>query len=172
MTTTQSLESGLIGALTLTAIHETARHQIPDAPRMDVFASRAIVRSMKAFDQKPLPNEQLYPAAMTADIVSNTLFYSLVGLGKPETAPARGAVLGLAAGVAAVVLPPSMGLGQAPSSRTGATEAMTVAWYFFGGLTAGIAYRLLAKRRESEPTPTAAKSRPENASRFAVPSPS
>jgi hypothetical protein len=59
---------------------------------------------------------------------------------------ACGAALGLAAGVGAVALPERMGLGSAPSARTNETKAMTVAWYLAGGLAAGLAYSLLAKR--------------------------
>jgi uncharacterized Zn-binding protein involved in type VI secretion len=38
MSLIKNLGSGLIGASVLTAIHETARHTIPHAPRMDAMA--------------------------------------------------------------------------------------------------------------------------------------
>lgn len=146
MTSTQAFSSGLTGALVLTAVHETVRQGSAKAPRMDIYASRGIVRSMRALGQKPPSGDQLYGTAMAGDVLANTLYYSLVGLGKPERAPYRGALLGLAAGVGAVVLPPLMGLGRAPSRRTRSTQAMTVGWYLLGGLVAGASYRLAATK--------------------------
>jgi hypothetical protein len=49
----------------------------------------------------------------------------------------------LAAGLGAVLLPGPMGLGNEPSTRTPGTAAMTVAWYFAGGLVAGLAARAI-----------------------------
>jgi len=144
MTGLQAIGSGVAGAMALTAVHETARKTLEDAPRMDVLASRAIAGSLEALGQQPPTDERLYEAAMVGDIVSNSLYYSLVGLGSPQGALKRGALLGLAAGVGAVVLPPLLGLGHGPSRRTRATEAMTVGWYLLGGVVAGLAYQLTA----------------------------
>ena len=69
-----------------------------------------------------------------------------MAVGGPKGALACGAALGLAAGVGAVALPEPLGLGGGPSARTDETKAMTVAWYLAGGLAAGLAYSLLAKR--------------------------
>jgi hypothetical protein len=111
---------------------------------MDVLGMRAIARSMEALGQEPPPACRLHDLALVGDIVANSLYYSLVGVGRPEGAWLRGTLLGLAAGVGAVVLPRSLGLGAAPSKRTAATQAMTVGWYLFGGLAAAAAGRLLA----------------------------
>ena len=62
---------------------------------------------------------------------------------RPQNAVACGALLGLTAGVGALVLPGPLGLGEAPAKRTGGTAAMTLAWYTLGGLAAGLAYQLL-----------------------------
>ena len=148
MTGLQAIGSGVAGAMALTAVHETARKTLEDAPRMDVLASRAIAGSLQALGQQPPSDERLYEAAMVGDIVSNSLYYSLVGLGSPAGAVKRGALLGLAAGLGAVVLPPLMGLGHGPS-RTRATEAMTVGWYLLGGVVAGLAYQLTADEEPS-----------------------
>ena len=144
MTSWQALGSGLAGALTLTAVHETARRQRADAPRMDVLGIRAIVRSMEALGQEPPSASRLHDLALVGDILSNSLYYSLVGLGRREGAWLRGMLLGLAAGVGAVVLPSPLGLGAAPSNRTAATQVMTVGWYLIGGLAAAAACSLLA----------------------------
>lgn len=142
----QALGSGFAGALTLTAVHETARHQLAEAPRMDVLGMRAIARATEAMGQEPPSDSQLHDLALAGDIVSNSLYYSLIGLGSPERAWLRGTILGLAAGVGALVLPRPLGLGEGPSNRTTATQVMTIGWYLLGGLAAAAAYRLLAEK--------------------------
>lgn len=144
MTSLQALGSGLAGALTLTAVHETARRELPNAPRMDVLGMRAIARSLMAMGQEPPADGKLHDLALVGDVVSNSLYYSLVGLGPREGVWVRGAALGLAAGIGAVVLPKPLGLGNAPSNRTGQTTAMTIGWYLLGGLAAAAAYSLMA----------------------------
>ncbi|MBO2008564.1 hypothetical protein [Hymenobacter negativus] len=140
-----SLSAGLAGALVLTAIHETARRLRPeDAPRMDVLGMRGL-RKLLHKASAPQPDEDtLFGMTMAGDVVSNSLYYSLVGSGRH--AVRRGLLLGLAAGVGGVVLPGPLGLGEAPSNRTPQTKLMTVAWYTAGGLIAGAVARALRKR--------------------------
>jgi hypothetical protein len=142
-----ALASGLIGATTLTGIHESARRVVPEAPRMDVLGMRAIVKSLRQIDQAPPQGQALQQTALAGDMVANSLYYSLVGAGRPQGALLRGAVLGLAAGLGAVFLPGPLGLGEAPSKRTPATTAMTIGWYLVGGLAAALAYRTMAGER-------------------------
>ena len=131
----QALGSGLTGALALTLLHETARRLRPeDAPRMDVLGMRAL-RKLLHQAEAPQPDpDTLFNLTMVGDVLSNGLYYSLVGSGKK--AWQRGALLGVAAGVGGVVLPGPLGLGEAPSARTPQTKLMTVAWYLVGGLVA------------------------------------
>jgi hypothetical protein len=85
------------------------------------------------------PPVPLHEAALVGDIVSNSLYYSLVGAGPARDAMRNGALLGLAAGLAAVFLPERLGLGRQPTEDTPETQLMTVAWYTIGGLAAGAA---------------------------------
>jgi hypothetical protein len=138
----KALGSGLVGACALTLIHEAARRYIDEAPRMDVVGMRAITKTLRAVDlEPPVP---LHEAALVGDIVSNSLYYSLVGVGAREDALRNGALLGLAAGLGAVFLPEPLGLGRQPAGNSTETNLMTVAWYLLGGLAAGAAYRELA----------------------------
>jgi hypothetical protein len=137
--------AGAAGAAVLTLVHETARRAVPDAPRMDVLGEQAIAAGFRAAGAEPPPEPRLHEAALAGDLVSNTAFYALVGVGGAEGAAVRGAVLGLAAGLGGVYLPGPLGLGTRPSRRTPQTAAMTVAWYTLGGLVAGLAYGCLAK---------------------------
>ncbi|RYU83713.1 hypothetical protein [Hymenobacter persicinus] len=143
----QALGSGLAGALALTLLHETARRLRPEnAPRMDVLGMRAL-RKLLHQAEAPQPNDDtLFNLTMAGDVLSNGLYYSLVGSGKK--AWQRGAVLGLAAGVGGVVLPGPLGLGEAPSARTPQTKLMTVAWYLVGGLVAAGTSRAWRRARK------------------------
>jgi hypothetical protein len=142
----KALGSGLVGAFTLTLVHETARRFIDDAPRMDVVGMRAITRTMQAAGaEPPVP---LHEAALVGDIVTNSLYYGLVGLGGREDALRNGALLGLAAGLGAVFLPEPLGLGRQPTEDSPQTQLMTVAWYLLGGIAAGAAYGALASGEE------------------------
>jgi hypothetical protein len=142
----KALGGGLAGATVLTLIHETARRINPDAPRMDLLGMRAIAKLMQGAGETPPDDPSLHNLAMAGDMISNTLYYSLVGAGKKKTVWARGALLGLSAGMGGVVLPGPLGLGKQPSGRTNQTKAMTIAWYLAGGLVAAAVSHLLADK--------------------------
>ena len=137
-----SLAAGVAGAAVLTAVHETTRRVTPDAPRMDILGERAIAKIMRGAGKMPPRGKTLHRLALGGDMVSNSLYYAMVGSGRD--AWVRGAALGLAAGVGAVLLPPVLGLGRAPRGMTARTKAMTVGYYLVGGLAAAAVSRLLA----------------------------
>jgi hypothetical protein len=138
----KALASGLVGALALTLINESARKVIPDAPRTEKLGMRWVAQKFRQMD-RPVPDrKRLYWMAFADDIVSNTLYYSLVGAGSRRGTWLRGALLGAGGGLGAVVLPPQLGLGEGPTARTTETQAMTVGWYLLGGLAAAAAYTL------------------------------
>ncbi len=110
---------------------------------MDLLGMRAIAKAARHLDHEPPAAEELHTLALAGDLVSNAFYYSLVGLGSPENAPRKGALLGIAAGIGGVLLPEPLGLGGAPSARTPATKVMTVGWYVAGGVVAGVTYRYL-----------------------------
>jgi hypothetical protein len=141
-----SLAAGFAGAVALNILHETVRRLRPqDAPRMDVLGERGLRKILRLADL-PQPSEgKAYTATMLGDILTNGLYYTVVGSGKHSMQ--RGLALGIAAGVGGVLLPGPMGLGEAPSNRTPQTKAMTVAWYTVGGLVAGAVAQALRKRR-------------------------
>lgn len=142
-TLTRSFASGLTGALVLTVLHESVRRFNGSAPRADILGIRALAKGYRAAGETPPADDDLHTMALGGDILSNSLYYSLVGLDGGKHALGLGAGLGALAGAGAVVLPGPMGLGTAPTNRTAATQAMTVAWYLVGGLVAGAAYKVL-----------------------------
>ncbi len=148
MKTLSALGGGLAGACALTLIHETVRRINPDAPRMDLLGMRAIAKLTGKAGETPPDEDSLHRLALAGDVVSNSLYFSLVGFGSRKTALARGALLGLGAGVGAVTLPGPLGLGEESSARTTATKVMTVAWYLAGGLVAAGVAQLLAGKKK------------------------
>ena len=143
-----ALMSGLAGAATVTVLNESVRRAAPEvAPRMEILGMRALKAGFEAADADVPPRRDLIKLAFGGEVASNTAYYSLVGLARPENAVAVGAMLGLAAGVGAVLLPGPMGLGEEPSTRTPGTTAMTVAWYFAGGLVAGLVAKAVGSRQ-------------------------
>lgn len=137
-----ALFSGLAGASALTLLHQTIRQVSPDAPRMDVLGMRAIAKGFRQAGEELPPRQQLYRGAMAGDLVGNSLYYSFVGTG--PGALSRGALLGLTAGIGAVVLPGPLGLGTRPSGRSARTAAMALGIYLVGGLVAGAVSRALS----------------------------
>jgi len=144
-----SLGAGLAGAASLTLLHETIRRVNPDAPRMDLLGMSALARILKNADIKPPQKDNLYRWTMAGDLVSNSLYYSLAGIGNPGNVWLRGAALGLAAGVGAVLLPKPLGLNPSYSNRTLQTQLITTSLYLIGGLVTSAAIRWLATRNKS-----------------------
>lgn len=142
------LLGGLVGAVTVTLLNEVVRRRLPHAPRMDVIGERALAGTLEAAHVDPPRGRALYGWTMAADLVSNTLYYSLVGAGSPGGTWLRGGALGLAAGVGAVVLPRPLGLGRQPGARSPRTPLLTVAWYLAGGLAAAATARAAGEKRE------------------------
>ena len=141
-----AVTSGAAGALALTAVHQLARRRVRNAPRMDVLGMRAIARGLHRARTQPPTGRTLYHTTLAADIISNAAYYSAVALAGPEALRA-GAALGIAAGVGALVLPPTMGLGRPPHVQAWSNRLMTVAWYTLGGLVAGRTYQALQSSR-------------------------
>jgi hypothetical protein len=132
----QSLGPGFAGALSLTLVHQGARAVLEHPPRMDVFGMRALKKLSRWLGKRPAHGRVLYQQSLVGDLISNTLYYALVSLGRPRHIYLRGAFLGALAGLGAVVLPPYLGLGERPSRARRSTAFLTVAWYTLGGLGA------------------------------------
>lgn len=147
MKITSTIGGGIAGSVALTLLHETVRRINANAPRMDLLGMQAIAKSLERIDTE-IPDEgKLFKITMAGDILSNSFYYSIAGIGGENGAMLRGALLGLAAGIGAVYLPKPLGLNSAPSSRTFQTTFMTVALYLAGGMVAGAAGKLLEKQK-------------------------
>jgi cytochrome oxidase assembly protein ShyY1 len=146
-----SVVSGVAGAVALTAVHQAAKMMTDAAPQMDVLGMRALARATgtsgmadESADVDRQRNPGLFKYALAGDLLANSAYYSLA------TTWTRGAALGLAAGIGALILPRPMGLGDPPHSELLSNKIMTVAWYTLGGLAAAWTAQCLARRRDEE----------------------
>ena len=140
MTTTRNIIAGLGGALALNLLHEVLRRKDKDAPRLDLVGEEALQKGLEAAGEPKIEDKQnLFAATLGADLVSNALYFSMIGVGNPKNAWSKAIGLGLTGGTGAVTLPKFLGLNPTPVAKTTKTKSMTVGYYLFGALvTAGI----------------------------------
>ena len=108
----KSTLGGLAGACTLTLLNERVKKLDKDAPRMDLLGMNAVARLMKGNNILAQTAGKLFPIAIAGDLVSNSLYYSMADTGDQQKTLMRGALLGLGAGLGAVVLPKTLGLNE------------------------------------------------------------
>ncbi len=145
MSLPNALMSGSAGAATVTLVHQVARKRFRSAPRVDIVGMRAMRKVWHALGRPSPRRSKLYRQTLAGEILSNGLYYGLTSVGSPRKPLARGAILGAAAGLGAVLLPPWMGLGRRPVRRTKLTALQTFAWYFLGGIAAGGTQRMMQR---------------------------
>lgn len=145
-----ALEGGLAGALVLTAVHETVRKIDPQAPRMDLLGMSALQKLLRGMGKTPPEERKLFYYTMAGDVLSNSLYYSLAGMGKKKNAVTRGTLLGLMAGLGAVLLPRKIGLNEAHTNRSLETKVLTVMLYTVGGIVASAVAKMFDGKSEEE----------------------
>ena len=143
----KSTIGGLAGACALTILNESVKKLDKDAPRMDLLGMNAVARLMKGNSLLALTAGKLFPVALAGDLVSNSLYYSMADSGDRKKTLIRGGLLGLGAGLGAVVLPRTLGLNEDATTRTLKTKVLTVTWYVLGGLVAAAAINLMDKKK-------------------------
>lgn len=148
------LAGGLAGTLTVASLHEALRRVTSDAPRMDTLDIELIRKGLKVLDKEAPSADELQRWAVGGELVCDTAYYSLAAMGGKKSVWLRGALLGLVAGVTAVVLPGPLGLPKEPSNKTLATQLMTVGLYVAGGLVAAAVAKVVdntqTKNEEAE----------------------
>lgn len=149
MNAESAIEGGITGATTLTILHEIVRALDKDAPRMDELGMQAISKLFEMANIQVPDDDKLFFLSTAGELLSNSLFYSLAGAGAKNNVWLRGILLGLAAGIGAVVLPDKLGLNDQASNRTGKTKFMTVTWYLVGGVVAALVTERLEERRKN-----------------------
>lgn len=144
MSLAKSLLSGLAGAAALTIAHQVLKKYVADAPRMDKLGKQALKKVITSSGCTLPSRKRLKQYTLVSDVLSNAVFYSMVGASAAHST-AAGAGLGLSAGIGAVTLPEKLGLHAKYASRTKTTALLTVGLYLFGGIVAGTVYQVLDK---------------------------
>jgi hypothetical protein len=147
MKATTVLAGGLAGATAVTLIHESIKQVLPQAPRMDRLGMQAISKSLRKAGKRVPKKNALFTAALAGDLISNAIYYSAAGIGSEENIWLRSTLLGLTAGIGAVVLPEPLGLNKQYSNRTVATQIMTVGLYVAGSLVTTAVIKLLNRKK-------------------------
>ncbi|MFC6101462.1 SpoIIAA family protein [Olivibacter domesticus] len=143
--TITGLAAGLVGAIALNVVHETLKRRMAHAPRIDQLGKEAIAKSTdKLANYKP-SEKNLYAASLASDLVSNSLFYSLIPSTDKNVLWAKSIVYGLGAGLGAVILPAKFGLNDRGVTKTTQTKGLTIAYYLFGALVTAASFSILKK---------------------------
>lgn len=143
MDTIKLLATGLAGSTALTGLHQALRSR-KDAPRVDLLGQQAV---QKLLGDKNLTHKQAYYSALAGDVISNSLYYSVIAQTKRPVL--TGTLLGVAAGVMAVWGPELFGLNKEFVQSTDKKKYMTIGYYTFAGLVAGVTAKLMKKNTES-----------------------
>src|SRR5947208_5045949 len=143
MKVSTALAGGLAGTATVASIHEALKRLTPDAPRMDILDMDLIRKGLKSINKEVPGEKELERWAVGGELFLDTAYYSLAGMGGKKGAWLRGAVLGLVAGITAVILPRPLDLPKEPSSKTLGTQLMTIGLYLMGGLAAAAITQLV-----------------------------
>ncbi|WP_256007560.1 MULTISPECIES: hypothetical protein [Pedobacter] len=129
----KNLFAGLCGAVALNILHESLKHK-RNTPRIDLLGEQALQKTVRHLGGNITDEQALYNATLAGDIISNTLYYSMIGSKKQSNIWLKAITMGLLAGVGAVKLPEPMGLNEKPVAKTKTISAMTVGYYLFGAL--------------------------------------
>lgn len=141
-----ALESGLAGALALTAVHETVKRINPNAPRMDFLGMNALAKVLHSFGRKQPSERNLFVWTLAGDLAANAIYYSLSASNKNKYTWIRGLILGMTAGLGAVMLPGPLGLNKEYSRHTLQTKILTVGLYVAGGVVTAAVSSILNNR--------------------------
>ncbi|WP_316831722.1 hypothetical protein [Pedobacter aquatilis] len=138
--------SGLAGALSLNVLHESLKHLQTDMPRVDLVGKEALNKLTGKLGFQIESEANQYRATLAADLISNALYYSMIGLGGKKYLWPRAIALGLSAGIGAVRLPEPLGLDQKPVNKNLKTSGLTIAYYLSGALVTGLALAAMRKK--------------------------
>ena len=150
MKVSSALAGGLAGTITVASLHEALRRITPNAPRMDQLDIDLLRKGLKSMNKKLPAENELQRWAVGGELLCDTAYFSMAAAGGRKKTWLYGALLGLAAGISAVVLPKSLGLPEESSNKTVGTKIMTVGLYLISGLAAAAVARMVDKGRNEE----------------------
>jgi hypothetical protein len=132
-----SLAGGFAGACAVTLLNEVVKKFDKGAPRIDLLGEEVVANSHEAMNLEVPTGNKLYAEALGTDLIANTVYFSIASFNDKHT-EIQGGVQGVLAGLSAVYAPGMMHLFNAEqTSGTDKKKALTMAYYFVGGLVAG-----------------------------------
>lgn len=141
----KNLTAGFLGAIALNMLHETLRKNETNVPKINLLGEEALNKTRVALGTTPITDEdELYKATLKADLISNTIYYSMIG-GKSKYIWPKAVLYGLGAGIGAIKLPKPLGLNPEPVAATTQMKVLTVGYYLFGALVTGFVLKTLTK---------------------------
>jgi hypothetical protein len=143
MSKVKNLVAGLAGAIALNILHESLKAKNADMPRVDLLGEEALQKTLNYFGSSIDDHDKLYSATLAGDIVSNSIFYSLIGAGDQKYIWPKAVFAGLSAGISAVTLPKPLGLDPEPVAKNNQVKVLTVGYYLFGALVTGVMLKIL-----------------------------
>ena len=146
MSKLKNLIAGLAGATALNILHETLKKQNPNRPRIDLLGENALQKTFGYFGAQIDGGDNLYKATLASDIVSNSLYYSLIGSNNAKYIWPKVVFMGLSAGIGAITLPEPLGLDETPVAKNDEVKLLTVAYYLFGAIVTGTVLELMRRK--------------------------
>ena len=141
----KNLIAGFAGALALNILHESLKDKSSDVPRIDRLGEESLGHTLDFLGIGGKRGENLYGATLAGDLISNTIYYSLIGSGNTKNVFCRSIASGLAAGLGAVTLPKPMGLNPKPVAKNNQVKILTVAYYLVGALVTASVIKVIKK---------------------------
>lgn len=139
----RNLIAGFTGAIALNMLHEAIRKQGDNVPYIHLLGEDALNKGLMAVGEPIMNENRLYEATLATDVVSNALYYSLIGTGKSKYIWPKALALGLSAGIGAIKLPEATGVDHAPVARNAQVKALTIGYYVFGALVTALTLKML-----------------------------
>lgn len=143
MTAARNLLAGLGGAIALNLLHETLKKMGGDIPRIDKLGEEALQKGLGQVGAHIDDKDNLYIATLGADVLSNAMYFSLIGAGNPKHIWPKAITMGLAAGTGAIALAEPLGLNAAPVAKNMTTKTLTSGYYLFGALVTGCILKIM-----------------------------
>lgn len=141
----KNITAGFIGSVALNLLHETLRKNATNVPQINLIGEQALNKTLSKYGTPITNPDELHNVTLKADIIANTMYYSLIGGNKNFIWP-KAIFLGLSAGIGALKLPEPMGLNPEPVTRTNQTKVLTVGYYLFGALVTAYVLKTLSKK--------------------------
>ena len=138
-----SMLSGIAGAAALTALNYLGKKVLPGtAPHLNELGEAAVRNSAEGMNLSQPSQTTTEATALGGSLTTNSLIYSLAGVGKSDHPELRGALVGAAMGLGVVLLAPRLGYGNRPVGEGVRGKAIAVSQYMLGGLVAGMTRRV------------------------------